>query len=234
MSRGGEKRLAPKGDTNFSILSLRPLLGDTLFRQIDGTPAVRGAASTMTATWRCSPGSNGRRRDIGTAVGPPTRPGQNPRPFRRSCGARIRWTWLDDQAIGPYRDPLAPAGLREDRGRAQSRRPAPREGGRAGPGNVISSRKPSLRGDAFHSYISEIRDLPRLWKAIEISKAQLDRCRHLTVPKPGLREATLVQHRNILNALVQKDRALSRRMMTEHLDKVYDGIVRFLVSTHSG
>ena len=88
--------------------------------------------------------------------------------------------------------------------------------------------------DAFHSYISEISDLPRLWKAIEISKAQLDRCRHLTVPKPGLGEATLVQHRNILNALVQKDRALSRRMMTEHLDKVYDEIVRFLVSTHSG
>jgi DNA-binding GntR family transcriptional regulator len=88
--------------------------------------------------------------------------------------------------------------------------------------------------DAFHSYISEISDLPRLWKAIEISKAQLDRCRHLTVPKPGLGEATLVQHRNILNALVQKDWALSRRMMTEHLDKVYDGIVRFLASTHIG
>ena len=89
-------------------------------------------------------------------------------------------------------------------------------------------------GEAFHSNIGEISDLPRLWKAIEISKTQLDRYRHLTAPKPGLGEATLVQHRNILNALVQNDRALSRRMMTEHLDKVYDGIVRFLASTHSG
>jgi GntR family transcriptional regulator, rspAB operon transcriptional repressor len=47
--------------------------------------------------------------------------------------------------------------------------------------------------DAFHRYISEISDLPRLWQAIEISKAQLDRCRHLTVPKPGQTQATLAR-----------------------------------------
>jgi len=88
--------------------------------------------------------------------------------------------------------------------------------------------------DAFHRYISEISDLPRLWKAIEISKAQLDRCRHLTVPKPGLAQATLVQHKNIINALVQRDQALSRRMMTEHLEKAYEGIVLFLASANGG
>jgi DNA-binding GntR family transcriptional regulator len=82
--------------------------------------------------------------------------------------------------------------------------------------------------DAFHRYISEISDLPRLWKAIEISKAQLDRCRHLTVPKPGQAQATLVQHKNIIRALVQKDQILSRRMMSEHLEKAYEGIVHFL------
>jgi DNA-binding GntR family transcriptional regulator len=84
--------------------------------------------------------------------------------------------------------------------------------------------------DAFHRYISEISNLPRLWKAIEISKAQLDRCRHLTVPRPGLAEATLEQHRTIINALVRKDRELSRLMMSEHLEKAYEGIVRFLES----
>jgi DNA-binding GntR family transcriptional regulator len=84
------------------------------------------------------------------------------------------------------------------------------------------------RDDAFHGYISEISDLPRLWQAIEISKAQLDRCRFLTVPRPGQAEATLVQHRNIVKALVQKDPALSRRMMSEHLEMAYDGIVAFL------
>jgi len=88
--------------------------------------------------------------------------------------------------------------------------------------------------DAFHRYISEISDLPRLWRAIEISKAQLDRCRHLTIPKPALAQATLVQHRNIIKALVQKDEALSRRMMSDHLEKAYEGILQFLASTTDG
>jgi GntR family transcriptional regulator, rspAB operon transcriptional repressor len=41
------------------------------------------------------------------------------------------------------------------------------------------------RDDEFHRYISEISDLPRLWSTIEISKAQLDRCRHLMLPRAG-------------------------------------------------
>jgi GntR family transcriptional regulator, rspAB operon transcriptional repressor len=86
--------------------------------------------------------------------------------------------------------------------------------------------------DAFHRYISEISDLPRLWKAIEISKAQLDRCRHMTVPKPGQAQATLAQHKSIIKALVQKDQALSRRAMAEHLEKDYEGIVHFLASSN--
>jgi DNA-binding GntR family transcriptional regulator len=90
------------------------------------------------------------------------------------------------------------------------------------------------RDDAFHSYISEISDLPRLWQAIEISKAQLDRCRYLTVPRPGQAEATLVQHRIIVKALLQKDRELSRRMMSEHLEKAYQGIVAFLETMGEG
>jgi DNA-binding GntR family transcriptional regulator len=86
------------------------------------------------------------------------------------------------------------------------------------------------RDDAFHQYISEISDLPHLWQAIEISKAQLDRCRFLTVPRPGQAQATLVQHRNILKALIKKDVALSRLMMSEHLELAYHGIVAFLES----
>jgi GntR family transcriptional regulator, rspAB operon transcriptional repressor len=84
------------------------------------------------------------------------------------------------------------------------------------------------RDDAFHKYISEISDLPRLWQAIEISKAQLDRCRHLTVPRPGQAQATLVQHRLIIEALIQRDEARSRQTLSEHLEKAYQGIVSFL------
>jgi DNA-binding GntR family transcriptional regulator len=90
------------------------------------------------------------------------------------------------------------------------------------------------RDDAFHSYISEISDLPRLWQAIEISKAQLDRCRYLTVPRPGQAEGTLVQHRVIVRALLQKDAALSRQTMREHLEQSYQGIVAFLEIVGAG
>ena len=89
------------------------------------------------------------------------------------------------------------------------------------------------RDDAFHRYVSEISDLPRLWQAIEISKAHLDRCRYLTVPRPGLAQATLVQHRKIIEALIAKDKVISQRMMCEHLEKAYEGIVAFLDTLNS-
>lgn len=82
--------------------------------------------------------------------------------------------------------------------------------------------------DTFHRYICEISDLPRLWHAIEISKAHLDRCRYLTVPHPGQGQATLVQHRNIIDALTEKNEPLSRDMMSAHLDSAFQGILAFL------
>ena len=84
--------------------------------------------------------------------------------------------------------------------------------------------------DDFHRQIAEISDLPRLWQAIDVSKAHLDRCRYLTVPRPGFGEATLVQHASIIKAMGHNDKALSRRMMGEHLDKAYQGIIAFLES----
>jgi DNA-binding GntR family transcriptional regulator len=62
-----------------------------------------------------------------------------------------------------------------------------------------------IRDDEFHRAISEISDLPRLWSTIEISKAQLDRCRHMMVPRAGQAEATLEQHREIIRALNSGD-----------------------------
>jgi DNA-binding GntR family transcriptional regulator len=84
------------------------------------------------------------------------------------------------------------------------------------------------RDDAFHSYISEISELPRLWRAIEISKAQLDRCRYLALPRPGQAEATIDEHRRVIVALSQRDELLSRKMMAEHLDRSFEGFVASL------
>ncbi len=82
--------------------------------------------------------------------------------------------------------------------------------------------------DAFHRYISEISGLPRLWKAIEISKAQLDRCRYMSVPRPGRAQATLDQHRQIIDALSIRDEKQSRRMMRDHLEYSYRDIMKLL------
>lgn len=75
--------------------------------------------------------------------------------------------------------------------------------------------------DAFHRAITAISDLPRLWGTIEISKAQLDRCRHLMLPRAGQAEATLEQHREIIRALNSRDPAKASAAMKAHLDAAY-------------
>ena len=77
------------------------------------------------------------------------------------------------------------------------------------------------RDDQFHRYIVSISDLPRLWNMIEVSKAQLDRCRHLMLPRAGQAEATLEQHRGIIRALNSRDPEKARTAMREHLESAY-------------
>ena len=74
--------------------------------------------------------------------------------------------------------------------------------------------------DAFHRAITEISDLPRLWETIEISKAQLDRCRHLMLPRAGQAEATLEQHREIIRGL-NTATPKGGLAMRAHLDAAY-------------
>ena len=82
--------------------------------------------------------------------------------------------------------------------------------------------------DAFHRAITEISDLPRLWSTIEISKAQLDRCRHMMLPRTGQAEATLEQHREIIRALNSRDPAKAAAAMKAHLDAAWKSTVAVL------
>jgi DNA-binding GntR family transcriptional regulator len=75
--------------------------------------------------------------------------------------------------------------------------------------------------DRFHRAITEISELPRLWRTIDISKAQLDRCRHLMLPRAGEAETTLEHHREIIRALNSRDPDRARTAMREHLDIAY-------------
>lgn len=84
------------------------------------------------------------------------------------------------------------------------------------------------RDDDFHQYIATISNLTRLWRTVEISKAQLDRCRHLMVPRAGEGEATLVHHRAIIKALTSRDPEKARLAMRDHLEAAYKSTVAVL------
>jgi DNA-binding GntR family transcriptional regulator len=72
--------------------------------------------------------------------------------------------------------------------------------------------------DRFHHYIAEINGLAMLWRAVDISKAQMDRGRHLSIPQPGWGELTIAQHRAIALALSEHDLDAAVEAMREHLD----------------
>ncbi len=84
--------------------------------------------------------------------------------------------------------------------------------------------------DKFHRYIADISNLDRLWRAIDISKAQLDRCRHVMLPRQGQGEATLEQHRTIIRALNSKDAERARRAMADHLEAAYSSTIKAIES----
>jgi DNA-binding GntR family transcriptional regulator len=84
--------------------------------------------------------------------------------------------------------------------------------------------------DRFHRSIAEISSLDRLWRAIEISKAQLDRCRHIMLPREGQGEATLEQHREIIRALNSRNAERARRAMADHLEAAFSSTLKVIES----
>ncbi len=85
--------------------------------------------------------------------------------------------------------------------------------------------------DNFHRYIAQLAELPRLWHMIEISKAHLDRCRHMLLPRAGEAAATLEQHRAIIRALNTKKPNAAREAMQNHLESSYAGIAKMLAES---
>ncbi len=71
--------------------------------------------------------------------------------------------------------------------------------------------------DTFHRMIAEVNGLHMLWRAVDVSKAQMDRGRHLAIPQPGLGDVTIRQHRLILQAMQAGDAAEAAAQMREHL-----------------
>jgi GntR family transcriptional regulator, rspAB operon transcriptional repressor len=84
--------------------------------------------------------------------------------------------------------------------------------------------------DSFHRTIAQIAEMPRLWHMVEISKAHLDRCRHMLLPRTGEAAATLEQHREVIRALNTRTGETARDAMRNHLDAAYRSVERMLQS----
>ncbi len=88
--------------------------------------------------------------------------------------------------------------------------------------------------DRFHRYLTEMSDLPLLWRSIEVSKGQLDRCRHLMLPRSGEAEATLEHHRRIIRALNLNNPEAARDAMMAHLNAAYETTLRAMEAGEIG
>jgi DNA-binding GntR family transcriptional regulator len=85
--------------------------------------------------------------------------------------------------------------------------------------------------DEFHKYITTISGLHRFWKMIDVSKAQLDRCRHIMLSKVGEGETTIEHHLEIIRALNSRDPERARLSMRKHLDAAFDTTAAMLRET---
>ncbi|WP_245273224.1 GntR family transcriptional regulator [Mesorhizobium sp. L2C084A000] len=81
--------------------------------------------------------------------------------------------------------------------------------------------------DVFHRTIAEICGLPMIWRAVDISKAQMDRGRYLAIPRPGYGEQTIEQHEAIFDALCGK------RLVTDMGGKGHGTSSRDVVPQHA-
>lgn len=72
--------------------------------------------------------------------------------------------------------------------------------------------------DVFHRTIAETSGYPAIWRAVDISKAQMDRGRYLAIPKPGYGDQTIAQHEAILDALRRRAPASAAAAMEHHLE----------------
>lgn len=88
--------------------------------------------------------------------------------------------------------------------------------------------------DTFHRLIAEVNGYRMLWRVVDMSKAQMDRCRLLSLPSPGAGETTIAQHRAIVEALAAHDPDAADRAVSAHLATSLDNTVNLLKRIEAG
>jgi GntR family transcriptional regulator, rspAB operon transcriptional repressor len=78
--------------------------------------------------------------------------------------------------------------------------------------------------EAFHEAVASIAGHPNLWRVIRGEKAQVDRCRVLTLPMQGRRGIVIAQHRTIAEHIASGDAEGAAAAMAEHLAEVLPSV----------
>jgi GntR family transcriptional regulator, rspAB operon transcriptional repressor len=78
----------------------------------------------------------------------------------------------------------------------------------------------TLADDAFHRAFADDIGIARIWSVLEREKSQFDRIRFLSLPVRTPVEALIVQHREILKAVLNRDPEEAEAAMRVHLSEV--------------
>jgi DNA-binding GntR family transcriptional regulator len=80
---------------------------------------------------------------------------------------------------------------------------------------------------AFHRLLTDGLALHRVAELLESPRAHLDRVRRLLLPEPGRMEATLAEHRAILEAIEARSPRRAEAAMRRHLDIVLERLIAY-------
>ncbi|WP_394019126.1 GntR family transcriptional regulator [Xanthobacter pseudotagetidis] len=78
--------------------------------------------------------------------------------------------------------------------------------------------------EAFHQAIAELAGHPNIWRVIRQEKAQVDRCRLLTLPAAERRASVIAEHAAIVDAVAAGDAAAAEAAVAAHLGRVIPSI----------
>jgi DNA-binding GntR family transcriptional regulator len=82
--------------------------------------------------------------------------------------------------------------------------------------------------EALHALLFSAVESPRAARLLDAARAPLDRVRRLALPEPGRPEATLAEHRRLVEAVRSGDAEFAAAAMRVHLSKVGAAVDREL------
>jgi len=85
--------------------------------------------------------------------------------------------------------------------------------------------------DELHRRFCEMAGRPRVWRAIENVKAQLDRVRFLSLEDPAWLETIHRQHGTVVERVLEGDADGAAKAMSTHLNAVFDSIATIARAT---